>query len=161
MKDLLLKYASYNLWANDRVSNLLKGLDASILDKEIPSSFNTIRKTVFHIWDAEYIWLQRLNGLSLSDFPSKQYGADTPVEKFLETSESFKNFVADLPETEFSGDCVYKNLKGAEFRNPRNEIFQHVFNHSTFHRGQVITLLRNAGVTELPGTDFILYSRGK
>ncbi len=159
MKDLLMKYADYNLWANDRIATVLKGLDNSILDKEIPSSFNSIRKTVFHIWDAEFIWLQRLNGLSLSDWPSKQYGAETPIDKFLETSNSFKQFVEQLHEVEFTGDCVYKNLKGAEYRNPRNEVLQHIFNHSTFHRGQIVTMLRNSGVTELPQTDFIYYTR--
>ena len=161
MKDLLMKYADYNLWANDRIATVLKGLDNSILDKEIPSSFNSIRKTVFHIWDAEFIWLQRLNGLSLTDWPSKQYGTETPVDKFLETSQAFKEFVEQLAEADFTGDCVYNNLKGAEYRNPRNEVFQHIFNHSTFHRGQIVNMLRNSGVTELPATDFIYYIRSK
>ncbi|MGE0638342.1 MAG: DinB family protein [Bacteroidia bacterium] len=161
MRDLLVNYAAYNLWANQRIANVLKGLDASVLDKEIPSSFNSIRKTVFHIWDAEFIWLQRLNGLSLSDWPSKQYGADTPIDKFLETSQAFKELVEQLSEADFTGDCVYKNLKGAEYRNPRNEVLQHIFNHSTFHRGQIVTMLRNAGVEEIPATDFIYYTRSK
>lgn len=161
MKDLLVKYAAYNLWANDRIANVLKVLDNSVLDKDIPSSFNSIRKTVFHIWDAEFIWLQRLNGLSLTDWPSKQYGAATPIDKFLETSQSFKQFVEQLPEADFTGNCTYKNLKGDEYHNPRNEVFQHIFNHSTFHRGQIVTMLRNFGVTELPATDFIYYTRAK
>ena len=159
MKDLLVKYACYNLWANERIANVLKGLDPSSLDKEIPSSFNSIRKTVFHIWDAEYIWLQRLQGHSLTDWPSKQYDAETPIVKFLETSQAFKEFVEQLAESDFYGDCVYNNLKGAEYRNPRNEVVQHIFNHSTFHRGQIVTMLRNAGVMELPATDFIYYRR--
>jgi len=161
MKDILVKYAGYNLWANERIANLLKGLDSSVLDKEIPSSFNSIRKTVFHIWDAEYIWLQRLQGHSLTGWPSKQYDAETPIDKFLETSQAFKKFVEQLDETDFTGDCIYKNLKGAGYRNPRNEVFQHIFNHSTFHRGQIVTMLRNSGVTELPQTDFIYYTRSK
>ncbi len=161
MKDLLVKYAGYNLWANERIANVLRGLDTSILYKEIPSSFNSVRKTVFHIWDAEYIWLQRMHGQSLTDWPSKQYGAETPINKFLETSQAFKKFVEQLAEADFTGDCVYNNLKGAEYRNPRNEVFQHIFNHSTFHRGQIVTMLRNFGVTELPATDFIYYTRSK
>jgi len=161
MKELFVKYANYNLWANERIANLLRGLDAAVVDKEIPSSFNSIRKTVFHIWDAEYIWLQRLHGLSLTDWPSKHYGQETPIEKFLETSKAFREFVEQMPEEEIIYDCVYSNLKGDEFRTPRNEIFLHIFNHSTFHRGQLVTLLRNADITELPGTDFILFTRNK
>ena len=32
-------------------------------------------------------------------------------------------------------------------------------NHSTYHRGQIITILRELGVTTLPTTDLMAYFR--
>ena len=32
-------------------------------------------------------------------------------------------------------------------------------NHGTYHRGQLITMLRQTGVTNLPATDLIVYYR--
>jgi len=38
-------------------------------------------------------------------------------------------------------------------------MIMHCMNHSTYHRGQIITLLRELGATEIPGTDMIAYIR--
>jgi uncharacterized damage-inducible protein DinB len=35
----------------------------------------------------------------------------------------------------------------------------HVFNHGTYHRGQLVTMLRQVGVTEIPQTDYIAFVR--
>ncbi|MCW3088046.1 MAG: hypothetical protein JWQ78_1432, partial [Sediminibacterium sp.] len=39
------------------------------------------------------------------------------------------------------------------------EILLHLFNHGTYHRGQLVTLLRQVGVEEIPRTDYIEFSR--
>src|SRR3569833_4108445 len=66
MKDLLLKYANCNLWANKLIIDAIMKLDEPQIDLEIASSFPTIRKTVYHTWSAECIWLQRLQ---LAEYP--------------------------------------------------------------------------------------------
>ena len=52
-----------------------------------------------------------------------------------------------------------KNLKGETFTHVYWQAFQHVVNHSTYHRGQIITMLRQLGVKP-PGTDLIMFYRG-
>jgi uncharacterized damage-inducible protein DinB len=54
MKDLLLKYVKYNLWANQRMLDFIQEFcNDEQLNREITSSFPTIRKTLLHIWGAE------------------------------------------------------------------------------------------------------------
>ena len=60
MKELLLQYAKYNVWANKRLIDTILKLDTSLPEQELVSSYPTIKLTVSHIWSAEYIWLQRL-----------------------------------------------------------------------------------------------------
>lgn len=60
MKEILQQYAQYNLWVNKRIIEALQKLSEENIDKEITSSFSSVRKTVYHVWSAEYIWLQRL-----------------------------------------------------------------------------------------------------
>jgi uncharacterized damage-inducible protein DinB len=50
----------------------------------------------------------------------------------------------------------YVNLKGESFAYPLGRMLQHVVNHSTYHRGQIATLLRQLGATPL-STDLLLY----
>ncbi|MES1222732.1 MAG: DinB family protein, partial [Bacteroidota bacterium] len=58
----LKRLVKYNLWANKRIAEVMMNTDGALLSKEIASSFPSIRKTVFHVWDAEFIWLKRLYG---------------------------------------------------------------------------------------------------
>jgi uncharacterized damage-inducible protein DinB len=55
-------------------------------------------------------------------------------------------------------DVAYRTFKGEPFRHPLGVLLQHVYNHSTYHRGQVTMSLRILGA-EPVGTDFVLYVR--
>jgi uncharacterized damage-inducible protein DinB len=50
------------------------------------------------------------------------------------------------------------NTPWAKNKLSRYEYVIHVINHTTFHRGQIVTMLRSLGVTEgIPNTDYNLY----
>ncbi|MBL0046611.1 MAG: DinB family protein [Bacteroidetes bacterium] len=155
----LKQLVSYNLWANSRIAVVLVKVDKAELEKEISSSFSSIRKTVYHIWDAEYIWLNRINGISLTAFPSKTFGNEVAIDAFLACSRDFETSVKNAPDSFFLKSCTYKNLQQKEFTNSHTEIIMHCMNHSTYHRGQLVTLLRQAGIAALPSTDFIAFLR--
>lgn len=161
MKELLVSYTKYNLWANAKIAELLISLDRQLLDKELISSFNTIRKTAYHIWDAEVIWYNRLKGVSFTDWPSKDFsGTDNDFfKKFVEHSSKFPVFVGDKSEDELASTFKYKTLDGKEYENLVGNIIVHVMNHSTFHRGQLITMLRNVGYTDFSSTDYSAFLR--
>ncbi|MCI0450107.1 MAG: DinB family protein [Chlorobi bacterium] len=161
MKELLLKYTNYNLWANTKLTGFLKNIKPELLDKELLSSFSTIRKTVYHIWDAEQIWYNRLSGTSLTDWPSESFNGsfDGFVELFTGQSQLFIDFVQSKSEAELTQDFEYKSMEGKPNKNPVCDTVLHCMNHSTFHRGQLITMLRNLGHTELSSTDFITFIR--
>ncbi len=55
----------------------------------------------------------------------------------------------------------YENSKGEQFKQPIFQMLLHVFNHGTYHRGQLVTMLRQLGVENIPATDFIVWSREK
>lgn len=158
-KELIVQYVSYNYWANERVGGWLQGLTAEVLDKELMSSFPSIRKTVFHIWDAEFIWLSRLQGSSLKNFPNAEYDNRTPILSFINVSEQFRNYISVQEEIFFEQETTYSNLKGQSYTTANTGIIMHCMNHSTFHRGQLVTMLRNAGISNLQSTDLITYLR--
>ncbi|TND09984.1 MAG: DinB family protein [Bacteroidetes bacterium] len=160
MKNLLIQYTQYNLWANSKLAELLMTLDPALYDRELKSSFPSIRKTVNHIWGAEFIWLERLKGNSPTEFPGKNVSPDMPVNTFLEASKAFSRFTEEQAELFFTAETVYKNLKGDTFKNVNSGIVMHCMNHSTFHRGQLVTMLRESGVERgIPSTDLIAYLR--
>lgn len=159
----LLKQLDYNHWANGKIVEFLKQLDEQLWDAEVKSSFPSVRKTLYHIWDAEVIWFQRLKGESLLTWPSSSFEGDSAeaMKLFLENSKAINDFVATQPQSLIESDFTFKNTKGVEFTQPVDGILFHVVNHGTFHRGQLVTLLRELGQKDFGSQDLITFLREK
>ena len=93
MKQILLNYTAYNLWANTKLLDVLKSLDPSLLDKEIKSSFPSLRKTFNHIWSAEEVWHRRLHGESLASLPEPGNDFSAFIKMLSARSQSFIDLV--------------------------------------------------------------------
>ena len=157
---MISKYAAYNNWANSRILEIAEGLTVEQLNAEIISSFKNIRKTLYHIYDAEQIWYERITQVHQIDWPpSKHLTSNFDSLVLLKSSQNLQKLIDELGNTGLESITTYKDLKGNEFQNSNTVILHHVFNHSTFHRGQVATMLRQMGVALLPSTDFITYVR--
>lgn len=162
LKQQLVKYTEFNIWANRKISDLIVLAGDEKTDLGQNSSFASIRQTWLHIYDAEFIWTSRLNKTEYNDWPpSKHFKGNTKefVQVFLNASEKFSECIRSLPEEKLQQLLTYKTIAGKEFTNVIADVIMHVVNHSTYHRGQIITMLRGAGFTEVTATDFIAYCR--
>jgi uncharacterized damage-inducible protein DinB len=164
MKQLLLSYTQYNLWANKRLIDLLKNLSNEELDKELGGSFKTVRETINHIWGAESIWMQRLLMAEKIQIPYENFDGDfmDACTKWQVVSKSYVDFAnKQFDERSFEHEFIYKNLKNETFKSKVWECIHHCMNHSTFHRGQLINYCRILGLKKIPSTDMITYLREK
>ena len=150
----------YNDWANDRMLEAIGGLTDEQYTREITSSFPSIRSTLGHIAGAEWIWLQRLHATSPGAPPV--WAVDAPASRLADEMRSVasarRSFLMDLSEEQLSDTLAYRNLKGEPFNSRLLDVLLHVVNHSTYHRGQLTTMLRQAGAVP-PGTDLIAFTR--
>ncbi|HEY5917233.1 MAG TPA: DinB family protein [Chryseolinea sp.] len=157
----LKKHLAYNEWANTKIADVLREVEDQIFFQDNKSSFPSIAKTVLHIWDAQHIWVSRMQGSSLSKWPSASFkgSKDDSLNGLIESSSELSAFIRAKPKPFLSTLYAYKNLKGEPFENTYEDTLFHVVNHSTYHRGQIITMLRDAGLKVLPTTDLIHYLR--
>jgi uncharacterized damage-inducible protein DinB len=155
MKHIISDMLAYNCWANERICSLIKD---ELADAEVKSSFSSIRKTLYHVWDAQYIWELRLKGQSLKEGISKSFtgSLDEAKKLFLDQSAKLKDLFQEGDEDRI---IDYRNIAGQSFSSSIGEILLHVCNHSTFHRGQIVSMLRILGETELKATDLIAFYR--
>ncbi len=155
------KFMQYNTWANQKTVEILASVDDNTLDTEMKSSFPTIRKTLMHVWDAQQIWLLRLQGQPTTKWASQDFAGSTEelYKAFIHDSQAFADFIAGKDHAYLDGEIVYKNMKGVEFKNGVEGILFHVVNHGTFHRGQILTMLRELGFTSFPSQDLITFLR--
>ena len=163
MKKLFEQYAAYNVWANHRIIFVLEQLDENLWYKPVPSSFNSLYKTVLHVWDADSIWWQRMRLHENIVVPSANFDPSLKdaCNGWLHQAMEWENFINSdqFNEEVISSKLIYKNSKGEEFHQPVSEVIMHLFNHSSYHRGQLVTMLRTLEVEKIPSTDFIVFTR--
>jgi uncharacterized damage-inducible protein DinB len=161
MKQLLALFAAYEYWANEKMLELILQLSDEQQQKEIPSSFPSIHKTCLHMWDASSLWWQRLHLHEQMVVPSLAFHPDmNDVAKgLLAQNKQWIEWVNNATETDLERELPYKTLKGDPFVQPVKELLLHLFNHATYHRGQLVTMLRQVGVEKIPQTDYVVFSR--
>lgn len=160
--DTLLKdYAAYNLWANTRIVEWLKTKPSELMTYEVPSSFPNLRQTLLHIWGAEQVWIERLTGHAPMGFFDDEFTGPTEevFAGLLKISTDFRDLVAGQNAGYFEGQSAYTHINGKHYTQNRAQMILHCMQHSTFHRGQIITIARNLGLTDPPQTDYIAYVR--
>jgi uncharacterized damage-inducible protein DinB len=77
-------------------------------------------------------------------------------EKSESLAKELAGFVVEQTEDSVARPLTYKNLKGESFTYPLGQLMLHMVNHSTYHRGQVATLMRQLGAQPI-STDLVLY----
>ena len=163
MKSVLQQYAAYNLWANQKMIDCINNLADDQISREINSSFSSIYKTVLHMWFAEDAWWQRLKLAEQLVIEAEKF--DGPFnelqQKFMKQSAFWAQWAADATEVQVTHVFAYQNSKKEQFKQPVYEVMLHVFNHATYHRGQLVTMLRQLGVDKIPATDFVVFCRKK
>jgi uncharacterized damage-inducible protein DinB len=160
MKDLLKQYASYNVWANQTIVTLLLSLPAETLHKEIQSSFRSLHLTLLHMYDVEQIWWQRMKLLErIQSIARQNISTEDAAAGLINQSKQWEEWVDKNTLAGLEHVFAYQNLKGEPFKQPLYQMLLHLFNHQTYHRGQIVTMLRQAGFETIPSTDFITWSR--
>ena len=160
VKELLLHYARYNQWAHQRLLELINSLTTELHHATTPSSFNSLYKTVSHIWGAESIWFARLSNGTAKAPGDPFNGAMEKISDSLGgVDEQWVNWIREKSDRQLSEKLHYANSAGQEFYQPYDILLTHIFNHNTYHNGQLVTMLRALGVEKIPVTDFVAWSR--
>lgn len=150
----------YNQWANRKILDACAMLPPEQFTKDMGTSFQSVRGTLAHIYGAEWVWQERIFGRwhpslpAASDFPDFA----SVRAKLEEKDREFIEYVSRLTPVEIESVLQYKNLEGKEFSSPIWQILHQLSNHGTYHRGQIVTLLRQLGAKGV-STDVIGFYR--
>ena len=162
MKEILVQYAAYNLWANHRMTDAVLQLPEEMQQQKIISSFPSIELTLLHLMNVESIWWQRMKLVeNIHIIEASSFTVTQISQKILDASTQWKEWVDKSTTAAFEHEFVYRNSKKEQFKQPVFQMLLHLFNHQTYHRGQIVTMLKQLGVDKIPPTDFIEWSRGK
>jgi uncharacterized damage-inducible protein DinB len=153
--------AGYNIWADHIAIEWLKQIDEEQWNQTIVSSFSSIKQTAIHIASAEKIWIDFWKNVPDPVYLSAGFKGtkDELIEIWRKASAGLKDFIEEYPEENYLQQVTFKKPNGEVDRMEFSQTFPHMINHATFHRGQLVTLLRQAGFTKLSSTDLFTYYR--
>jgi uncharacterized damage-inducible protein DinB len=159
LQNLVTNYAGYNLSVNQQFVNWLSGKSDEQLHQEAPSSFSSILKTLNHIWGMEEYWYSII--CRKTDFINRYGVEDLKKEEIFQGLVNRSQILADEIKSFSECDLVEKIKVVSpwfEANQSRYEYIQHFVNHGTYHRGQIVTIGRNIGITDAPGTDYLFFN---
>jgi uncharacterized damage-inducible protein DinB len=151
----------YHYWARDRLLEAIEPLSLEQYNRNLASSFKSIRETAVHLYAAEWAWHERWMGRSPTSLMTSEAYPDVASLRraWVEHERTMRAFLHDIGEQGVNRVFSYKLLSGGEGASPFWQMLQHVVNHASYHRGQVTTMLRQIGATPAKSMDMIAFFR--
>lgn len=155
----------YTEWANALTLNAAAELSDEDLRRDFKISHCSIFATLLHMAGAEWIWLERWHGRSPAGKEAWSLWTTNSCtdllvlnQRWREVIERRAKFISELEEPGLAADLPFKLLSGDPSALRLVDQMQHVVNHATLHRGQVVGLIRQLGIAP-PSTDLLFYLR--
>jgi len=167
--------ARYNAWMNEKLYDRAAELSDAERRRDAGAFFRSIHGTLNHLLLTDRAWLWRFTGdarvagsrdaagrpIAMTGRLDQELYADFDQlrRERVRTDADITAFAAGLTPERLGAEITYRTTAGVEQRHILWWAVSHFFNHQTHHRGQVTTLLKQAGVD--PGvTDMIALLRG-
>ncbi len=153
----MLHLAKHNAWANDRIIQDCSKLDHELLHQTIVSSFPSIILTVRHIWFGQIGWLSRLKGRGWrTDEVDEFTGAET--ELFTALMHSSNDYIRYIDGADLDQHIDFMH-QDRSYSISASDILSTVFYHGSYHRGQIVTMMRQLEISDISQTDYIEWVR--
>ena len=139
---------AYNVWANHRLMRLAATLSVEDFKRDpFQASHGGVRGTLAHIMGAEWIWLERWKGVSPTRrFDEAEFADIVALRGRWTIIEEHREEWLRALRPEAVGELVrFRTLAGVPYETALWKLVQHTVNHSTYHRGQVLLMLRALG----------------
>ncbi|HVS83769.1 MAG TPA: DinB family protein [Pyrinomonadaceae bacterium] len=155
----------YTEWANGLALDAAAKLSDENLRRDVQISHGSIFGTLLHMAGAEWLWLERWQGRSPAgkeawSLWTTESGADlaTLNERWHDVVDRRARFLSELDESRLMAELAFTLLNGDRNSMRLVDQMQHVANHATLHRGQVVGMIRQQGLAP-PSTDLLFYLR--
>jgi len=134
----------YSQWASERSIEAVRPLTVEEQTRYLYTSHHGVLGTLVHIYQADRIWLSRLDGsprLTLADF-NETFTLDTLAPAWAKIHAGLQSWIGAQGDDAVKGILKYVNIQGHPYELPVWQVILHVVNHATYHRGQITTMLR-------------------
>ncbi|NIF04994.1 damage-inducible protein DinB [Chryseobacterium sp. Tr-659] len=146
MKEKLIDLFEYTHHFNAEMIKIISENRERVDDKTIALINHTLNAQ--QIWNARILGEKTFEVWQINPFESLE---EINRQNFLKSIDIVQNLDLDK-------QIEYQNSRGTKFENSIFDMLFHAVNHSTYHRGQINSLLKQNGINPVL-TDYIFYKR--
>ncbi len=155
------KLTRYKQWADQKISKSLADLPIEVLQAKQKIVFGSLIATLHHVYLMDIVWKSHL--LAIPHNITSRNPIETPTLAKLAESQAaidtwFIDYADNASNNLFKEVVKFEFIGGGHGAMTREEILQHVVNHTTYHRGHIAAMMYECGA-EPPTTDFPVYLR--
>jgi len=152
---------AYKAWANTRLYGALQRMDDAALRAPQPIIFGSLLSTLHHVAVMDRVWQAHLLG-EPHGYTSRSPQPAPPLDElwtWQQTLDGWYQAQAGALDATREAECInFEFIGGGQGCMSRAQIFQHVANHATYHRGHIAAMMYAAGVSP-PTTDLPVFLR--
>lgn len=146
MKEQFIDFFEYNHHFNQKLIDVLSKNSQNISEKTI--------SLINHLINSQQIWNARIiNEIEFEVWQVSDWNQLSEMD-----DQNYKKTLELIHKMDLYTIIEYTNSKGIAFSNKIKDILFHIINHSTYHRAQIATELKQNGIEPL-NTDYIFYKR--
>ena len=145
---------NYNVWVTEQLVNWLKKYSEELLQKECLSSFSSIAKTLKHISDIQLYWSSMIRGTKIPtfDYNATDVNVQQEMQNLIREAQLLATYVKENIDAMSQTHLIESEWFTSNFA--KYEYLQHLIIHTTYHRGQIVTIGHNVGIKEAPMMDY-------
>lgn len=144
-KERLIDFFNYNFWCNEELIKVI-----APRTNDFPPR---VQEVMSHILNSHIFWNNRCTGK-----PDNDRWIIHPPEDLMDINEENHEITNSiLTKRDLAEEISFKNSKDGISTVTLGDIYFHLSNHGTYHRGQLALLFRQSGVAEPLRTDYIFY----
>jgi len=154
----LLKLAEFQLWANDRVRDLMLDLSEEEFSRDLIPPQGCIRNLCLHsILAVEYNLKRHIQGQDIDPYTLHESLFTMPIPEMMEHWRSVDEEFKDLASTHLDLEAEFPNFlgEGTMTINHDDYYIQYLV-HTAYHRSQIMSAMRMLGKEGI-GTDYLFY----
>jgi len=161
LKDHFQDLVNYINWADHLAITWLEQINDEQWNQVVISSFGSVRQTAIHIAGAKKIWLNFWKNEDDPVYLSAEFTGtkDKLIAIWKQASADVKDLIDNYPAKHYNAPINIIKPNGEQSTMEFRKTLPHMVNHGTYHRGQLVTLLRQAGFTGFSNTDLFTYYR--
>lgn len=152
----VFKLVEYNIWANRLIGKQIESLSPELFDKQLGGSFGSIKATVTHLLESDWLWVNRFKGIPLATVPTWQLDSAADIYREWKIVQEDMLSATQALAVDKTHKIAFITRKGIPYELPFEDLIMHITNHGSYHRGQLTHMVRVVGGQPV-GTDYFIF----